>query len=217
MGRQWWIEALRGPVPLLEAARASSFQTILWVTLGFVLGAVPFAVIIARLLTRRDPRQVGDHNPGAINAWRSSGAVVGLLAILAEGLKGWVPVGLAYWVSGVSGWALVPLMMAPVLGHAYSPFLRGHGGKSIAVTFGVWAGLTLWRVPILYGALLVFLMGLLRLKDGWTAVLGWAVVTIYLVWSYPSVPVIAAAVLNGVILVVRHRGQLRLPLRRTHA
>ena len=215
MGRQWWVEAVHGPVPLLEVAHASSLQVLLWVLLGFVCGAVPCAVVIARLLTRRDPRRVGDHNPGAINAWRSSGAVVGLLAVLADGLKGWIPVGVAYWLAGVSGWAVVPLMIAPVLGHAYSPFLRGHGGKAITVTFGVWAGLTLWRVPVLYGVLLAMLVGPLRLKDGWTAVLGWAAVTAYLAWAYPSPPILAAAVLNGAVLVVRHRGQLQLPLQRT--
>ena len=56
--------------------------------------------------------------------------------------KGALPVALAYYVFGVSGWGLMPVMLAPILGHAYSPFLRFKGGKAIAVTFGVWTALT---------------------------------------------------------------------------
>lgn len=74
-------------------------------------------------------------------------SVVGMMAVILEGMKGFIPVALAYWRYRVTGWAILPIMVAPLPGHMFSPFLRGHGGKGITVTFGVWMGLTVWRVP----------------------------------------------------------------------
>jgi glycerol-3-phosphate acyltransferase PlsY len=61
---------------------------------------------------------VGDGNPGAVNAWRAAGGRAGVPAGLFDFLKAAVPVGLANWVFGVSGWGLLPIALAPIVGHA---------------------------------------------------------------------------------------------------
>ncbi len=69
--------------------------------------------------------------------------------------------------------------MAPVLGHAYTPFLGFNGGKALAVTFGVWTGLAPWQAPVVLG--LAFLVWLKTLRvEGWAVVAGMATLLVYL-------------------------------------
>jgi glycerol-3-phosphate acyltransferase PlsY len=145
-------------------------KALLWALLGFALGSMPFSLLLGRAFARTDIRRYGDHNPGAANAARAAGWRVGLAALLLDALKGCVPVGLAHFRFGVSGWGLVAVALAPVLGHAFSPFLQFRGGKAVAVTFGIWTGLTLGEGPIMLGLLMVLFMSAQR-ADAWTVVL----------------------------------------------
>lgn len=203
---------LHGPQLVLLAGHAPLWTAAWWTAAGFLCGALPIAVLLARLFVHRDPREVGDHYPGSANTWRVAGPVVGMLSVILEGMKGVVPVALAYWRWHVSGWALVPVMLAPVCGHMFSPFLRGRGGRGIAVTFGVWTALTLWRVPMLLGVLLCLLVLVVRLRDAWTLMLAWVLVLVYLLWAYPSAPVLVVGIANFGLLIARHATELHRPL-----
>ncbi len=140
-----------------------------WTLAGFFSGSIPFSVIVGRLAARTDIRQVGDRNPGATNVLRASNWRWFAVALLLDALKAAVPVGLAWYVSGLRGWPIVPVALAPLLGHAYSPWLRFRGGKALASTFGMWAGLTLGAGPIVLGLLTPLMFGVLPVS-------GWAVV-----------------------------------------
>ncbi len=146
-------------------------EGIFWFALAFLAGALPISPWLARLALAVDLRQVGDGNPGAANVWLAGGGSWGMAAVLLDFLKGAVPVGLAHFGFNASGWILAAIALAPILGHAYSPFLKGRGGKALAVTFGAWAGLTLWVVPLTLGLLLALWLILLTV-DGWAVVAG---------------------------------------------
>jgi acyl phosphate:glycerol-3-phosphate acyltransferase len=175
---------------------------------GFLSGSLPFSVWLARL-RGRDACSVGDGNPGAINAFRAAGARVGIPALLLDFLKGALPVAAAFWLLGLRGWLLLPVAIAPVLGHAFSPFLGFRGGKAIAVTFGVWSGITLWQGPCLLGA--VFLLGkfVFRLSDARTVLLGTAVLLVAAVLWWREPALVALAVANAAVLGWKHRHELR--------
>lgn len=138
----------------------------LWFMLAFLSGAVPYSPILTRLFTRQNIRAVGDGNPGATNVIKAGGQGLGLAAILLDGFKGAIPVALAYWGAGWRGWALTLIALAPVFGHAYSPFLKLRGGKALATTFGIWAGLTGPEVPITLGILMAVWFNVLT-TSGW--------------------------------------------------
>ena len=127
------------------------FDALIWSCIGFILGSIPFSVWLGRVVLHKDIRAYGDGNPGAANVLRAGGRLVGVVAILLDFAKGAIPVGVAVFVVRMSGWRLVPVALAPVLGHAFSPFLSFRGGKAIATTFGVWTGLTLWLGPTIIG------------------------------------------------------------------
>ncbi len=86
-------------------------ETFLWVLISFLSGSLPFAVWLGRL-KGKDVRQVGDRNPGAINAFRAGGKWIGLAVLLLDVSKAAAPIGLAYYEFGWRGARLVPIALA---------------------------------------------------------------------------------------------------------
>ena len=188
-------------------------MTLLWILLAFLSGSLPFAVWLGRL-AGVDPRTVGDGNPGTFNVWKLAGWQVGVPVLVLDFFKGMVPAMLARQVWNWSGWALVAVIAAPVLGHAFSPFLRGRGGKGLATAFGVWTGLTLAEGPLILGAALTVGTLGLRLRDSWVVVLGLlALLADLLVRGWPW-EAFAVWGITALLLALGYRRNLALPLRR---
>jgi glycerol-3-phosphate acyltransferase PlsY len=142
--------------------------TILWFVIAFLSGSLPFSVWLGRL-AGKNIRQYGDGNPGATNVWKAGGAFWGAAAVILDFGKGAVPFLLVNFVVGLEGFSLAAVAIAPILGHAYSPFLRFRGGKALAVTFGIWTGLSLWLVPTILG--ISFALSIFLLKNDGRAIL----------------------------------------------
>ena len=179
-----------------------------WTLVGFLLGAIPFSLLMGKLLARKDIRSVGDGNPGGANAIKAGGLKAGIPAILLDIGKGYLPVFLALR-SGLSDGFLIPICLAPILGHAFSPFLRFRGGKALGPTGGVWVGLVgLWAFPIFGTLALPFTI--LQSEDAWSAnagmisLLGFAVL-------FGKPWMVAFAALNAVLIVWTHRHALVRP------
>jgi glycerol-3-phosphate acyltransferase PlsY len=101
---------------------------------AFFVGAIPFGVLVSRAFYKTDIRKSGSGNIGAANALRTLGKR-GAIAVLAlDALKGFAPT-LAAGVLGGSGPAALAAV-ASVVGHCWSPFLGGKGGKGVATFFG---------------------------------------------------------------------------------
>ena len=175
---------------------------------GFFAGSLMFSLWLGKLALRRDIRTVGDGNPGAFNVIVVGGAGWGVPALLLDALKGAIPVLLARYAGGLTGAALIPVVLAPVFGHAFSPFLGFRGGKAVAVTFGVWAGLTLWEAPTVLGIWLGLWFALL-------AVSGWAVLFMllgllaYLLLVVPNPVLLVIWAVNAALLAWKYRADLR--------
>lgn len=117
---------------------------------GFLLGSILFAYEIPKLWKNIDIREMSeDGNPGTFNAFVCGGVGCGILVLLAELLKGFVPVYFCSMRAGRDSLLFGGVLAAPVLGHAFSIFHRGKGGKGIAVSFGVLLGLFPWWTPAL--------------------------------------------------------------------
>lgn len=186
--------------------------TLAWVLLAFLCGSLPFSVWLPRLIRRRDARQFGDGNPGATNAFRAGGPAVGLLALLLDVSKAAAPVGLAAFHYGFDGLPLILIATSPVLGHAFSPFLRFRGGKALAVAFGVWIGLTLWQLSLPALLFLIFWRKVIDV-EGWAVMLALAsLLGLILVWQ-PNLVFVAVLAGQAAILGWKHRHDLR---RRPH-
>ncbi|MDW8031607.1 MAG: glycerol-3-phosphate acyltransferase [Candidatus Bipolaricaulota bacterium] len=182
-------------------------EIVAWALLGFFSGSLMFSHWLGLLFLKRDIRAVGDGNPGAVNLFRAGGRALGILGLLLDYAKGAGPVLAARLVGGLEGSELIPVALAPVLGHAFSPWLRGRGGKAVAVTFGIWTGVSLWEGPVVLGALLT-LWYALSARDGWTVFVAMLCFAIY--WVVRGIESwIGIGLGCWTILAVKHYGELR--------
>lgn len=175
---------------------------------AYLSGSVPFSVWLGHLFLRKEIRAYGDGNPGGTNVFRAGGQWLGLAVIVLDGLKGLLPVLLAQRLADLSGWPLAAVALAAVAGHAFSVFLGGRGGKAVAVTFGVWAGISGWGVLFLMGALLLVAYYTLSV-DGWAVIVTVVGLLVYLVVVGSPFSIFAVWLGNALILVWKHRLDLK--------
>jgi len=113
----------------------------LLVMLGFAAGAIPFGVIVARVLGVVDIQAHGSGNIGATNVARVLGVGPGLIVLVLDAAKGALPTVLALHCAGGPRIVLAT-GAAAILGHCFSPVLRFRGGKGVATALGVFLALT---------------------------------------------------------------------------
>lgn len=118
-------------------------QLALLLVVAYLIGSVPFAVVISHLFGMADPRSYGSGNPGATNVLRSGNKLAAALTLIGDGFKGWV----AVWLADTYGPALglgpiaTPVAgLAAFLGHLFPLFLGFKGGKGVATAAGVLIG-----------------------------------------------------------------------------
>ncbi|QKE84359.1 glycerol-3-phosphate acyltransferase [Arthrobacter sp. NEB 688] len=143
--------------------------------LGFLIGSANVATVVARALGA-DLRHAGSGNPGATNAGRVLGRRWGALVLVLDVLKAFVPtLVVLLWLGTLP--ALV-VASGVVLGHVFSPFLKGRGGKGVACALGGILAVAPW---VALAALVVFALALTGLRKvgeasvvatGFLAVLG---------------------------------------------
>lgn len=109
---------------------------VLWCLGAFLCGSIPFGLILVKLSGKGDVREHGSGNIGATNVSRVGGKALGVLTLLLDILKGFLPVFLAKQM-GFSFEVLSLLSLAAVLGHVFTPWLKFQGGKGVATALGV--------------------------------------------------------------------------------
>ena len=178
---------------------------------AFLVGAVNPATIVARILGK-DLRHGGSGNPGATNAGRVLGLRWGVVVGILDVLKGLVPVLVVQHLLG--GVAALAVGLAVVLGHIWSPFLRGQGGKGVATSLGAILAVQPW-----FGLAMVLVFALLVWRMRWVAgasvsacllllVLG---VLTWLRWvPFGSRETGAWCVVLALVVVYRHRRNIEL-------
>jgi len=104
---------------------------------AYLLGAIPFGLILVRLRTGRDVRQSGSGNIGATNVLRTTGKIWGVATLLLDAVKGAAAVLLTGLLVPGETTILYLAGLAAVLGHCYPVYLRFSGGKGVATCLGV--------------------------------------------------------------------------------
>lgn len=113
---------------------------------GYLIGSIPFGLMIVRLFTGQDLRTVGSGRTGGTNAMRAGGALAGILTALLDVLKAAGAVWLARRWTG-NAWAEVGAALTAILGHNYSVFMKFRGGAGGAPTVG--GALAMWPPAVL--------------------------------------------------------------------
>jgi len=133
------------------------------VAVAYLLGGIPFALIIGLRFYNIDVRKHGSGNLGATNVFRALGAKAASATLLLDLLKGSAAVGFAYVVFAgqtdlLREWAMIAATIAAVAGHSYSPYISFSGGKGVATAAGALLVLTPAPWPILLGTFIIVVL-----------------------------------------------------------
>jgi glycerol-3-phosphate acyltransferase PlsY len=173
---------------------------------GYLLGSLSSAVIVARVMGLRDPREVGSKNPGATNVLRYGGKKAAIATLAGDMLKGVIAVVVARWLSGDPG-IVGATMVTAFLGHLYPVFFGFKGGKGVATALGAFLGAHFWMG--LAVAVTWLLMAFITRYSSLSALVATAAAPLY-TWYFLEDPrYIIAVVVIAVILFWRHRSNIK--------
>jgi glycerol-3-phosphate acyltransferase PlsY len=177
--------------------------------LGYLLGAIPFGVIIGRLMGGPDLREHGSQRTGATNALRTLGAPAAALVFLLDVAKGVAAVLVARWLFAgdpMADWAAALAGFAAIVGHNWSVFIRFAGGRGVATSAGALGALSpltiLVLAPIALG--LAWRTRFVSLGSIVGSLLAPVVTALLWLVDLASVPAIAYAAASAVLVTAAH-------------
>jgi len=173
---------------------------------GYLLGSVPFAVIVSRAFRLADPRSFGSGNPGATNVLRSGSKTAAALTLVGDAAKGWLAMFIAD-KAGAGETAAAAAGLAAFLGHVFPFTLRFRGGKGVATALGVllgFSGALAGLVATIWLAVVVFT------RYSSLAALAAAATAPLLAWRLTGhADVTATVAAMCVVLAYRHKSNIR--------
>jgi glycerol-3-phosphate acyltransferase PlsY len=181
-------------------------EALVIVALAYLVGSIPFGLILSKIFAKRDIRSAGSGNIGATNVMRVLGKKLGVLTLMFDILKGALFVILAEVVTHSEIWASLA-GLAAFLGHLYPIYLKFRGGKGVATSVGIFLFLAPYAllVDIVIFLLVVYQTRYVSLGSIIAAAL---LPVILLVFSSSYVYVILAVIMGGFI-ILRHRDNIQ--------
>jgi acyl phosphate:glycerol-3-phosphate acyltransferase len=177
------------------------------VIVAYLVGGIPFGLLIVRLKTGADVRKSGSGNIGATNVLRTTGPLAGILTLVLDAAKGLFAVWLAdtlthgdiFWMSFAA--------LAVLLGHAFSPYLKFKGGKAVASFLGAFGYLT--PVPVLVIVIIFLIVTVMTRYLSLGSVSGAALYPFAcFIILHPEWPVLVAAAGAAVLILWRHKANI---------
>jgi glycerol-3-phosphate acyltransferase PlsY len=172
--------------------------------LGYLLGSIPFGVVLTRIAGLGDIRSIGSGNIGATNVLRTGSKALAAATLLGDLLKGTAAVVLADRLLG-RDYALTA-GFAAFIGHVFPVWLRFQGGKGVATFAGILLGL-FWPAALAFGFVWMTVAGLSRYSS--LAALVASAVTPFILYWFDLRPETALFVVIALLLWIMHRANIR--------
>ncbi|MBC8241769.1 MAG: glycerol-3-phosphate 1-O-acyltransferase PlsY [Alphaproteobacteria bacterium] len=176
---------------------------------GYILGSIPFGLVLTRLAGLGDIRQIGSGNIGATNVLRTGNKPLALLTLLLDGGKGGAAVLLAGMFTADTALPLVA-GVAAVIGHNFPVWLKFRGGKGVATTIGTLLAAA-WPVGIAVCLTWLAVAVVFRYSSlsaiialGGSTVFAW-----FLTSSPDNLPLAVMAAVLGALTIIRHQANIR--------
>ena len=177
---------------------------------AYLVGSIPFAVVVSRAMGLPDPRSYGSGNPGTTNVLRAGSKVAALLTLVGDAAKGWVAVWGAMKL-GLAVEVVAIVALAAFLGHVFSFWLKFQGGKGVATAAGVLFAVD-WRVGLATLGTWILVVAATRYSSlGALVAAAAAPVTVY-AFLGPG-PLFLASLAMSAVLVWRHQANIGKLLR----
>ncbi|MAM62118.1 glycerol-3-phosphate 1-O-acyltransferase PlsY [Maritimibacter sp. UBA3975] len=172
--------------------------------LGYLLGSVPFGIVMARLFGLGDLRKIGSGNIGATNVLRTGNKLAAFLTLILDAGKGGIAVLVARALLGDDAAQIAGF--AAFLGHCFPVYLGFRGGKGVATWLGTLFALA-WPVGLAAGATWLVTAGVFRISS--LAALVAALLTPLWAWllGFPQMVVLLVAL--GALIFIRHHENIR--------
>ncbi|HEV2914503.1 MAG TPA: glycerol-3-phosphate 1-O-acyltransferase PlsY [Pyrinomonadaceae bacterium] len=184
---------------------------------AYLLGSIPFGYLIVRAKEGADVRETGSGGTGATNVSRRAGKKAGVITLLLDAAKGATAVGLARWLLAANfelNWWVAAAAVLAIIGHCFPVWLAFRGGKGVATGVGVFLALSPLAVAC---ALVVFIFVVWMTRYvSLASITATALfpLSVWLLSRYAklpgaSAPVMTAAIVGGLIIILMHRDNIR--------
>ncbi len=199
----------------------SAMNLLVAAVFGYLLGSVPFAVIVSRAFRLADPRSFGSGNPGATNVLRSGNKLAALLTLIGDAAKGWLAMfivarfmqsglpsdGGAPAFAAMNDTAIAAAGLAAFLGHVF-PFTLGfRGGKGVATALGVLLGFSGTLAGITAGIWLA--AAAITRYSSLAALVAAAAAPVLSWWLLGRIEITVTVALMCAVLIYRHKSNIR--------
>ena len=179
------------------------------VLMAYLIGSISFAVVVSKLMGLPDPHSYGSGNPGATNVLRTGSKAAAVLTLLGDAAKGYLTVILARALVGVDidSWVLPAVAVAAFIGHLFPVFHGFKGGKGVATALGILLAIN-WVLGLT--TLSTWLIVAVFLRYSSLAALITALFSpVYFVFLFGIQPMALAILLMSVLLIWRHRANIK--------
>jgi len=178
---------------------------------AYLLGSIPFGLLVVKARGGPDIRSTGSGNIGAANVARTAGALAGVLTLVLDAGKGYLAVWLAgRWTGGNFHW-MMAAAVAAVVGHMFPVWLRFKGGKGVATGLGVFLPIC-WQAVAAATVLWLLVVAFWRYSSlGSIAAAAAMPVLVYLYYSphrAPATYISLSTILISLLVLVKHRGNM---------
>jgi glycerol-3-phosphate acyltransferase PlsY len=175
----------------------------LTVLLAYLLGSIPFGMVLARAMGLGDLRAIGSGNIGATNVLRTGSKKAAFATLILDGAKGAVAVLIAGAMLGPDAAQVAGL--AAFLGHLYPVWLRFHGGKGVATFIGVTLALA-WPVGLSICAIWLVVFAGTRISS--LSALAAAGVSVFVAFLMGGFNIVALMLLLTILIFIKHRANI---------
>ncbi len=178
---------------------------------AYLLGSIPFGVLISQKVARLDITKAGSGNIGATNVAREVGLKWGVITLLADVLKGFIPVVLARYLLGSSiemNEALKGMIgLTALLGHQFPVYSHFRGGKGVATCLGVFLAIS--PISCLFSGVMFFILVALWRYISLGSILGALTMPIWLYLTGHSTFMILPSLVMSLLITFQHRGNIQ--------
>jgi len=182
--------------------------------IGYLLGSIPFGLILVRLLRGEDVRLSGSGNIGATNVARSGGSALGITTLALDALKGYLAVAIAIVVSRRNGLdfglAAALAALCAILGHVFPVWLKFRGGKGVATAVGAFVGLAP-RAVLLVVAIFVIIVLIFRYVSLGSVIASalFPVLAFFLYRGRSSPAGLVVMLAASLLIILKHKANIR--------
>lgn len=181
--------------------------------LGYIIGSIPWGLIVVKLAGLGDVRKIGSGSTGATNVLRTGSKWLALITLTLDAVKGFLSIALALFLlpESISMQGVLLVGLLTILGHNYPIWLKFKGGKGIAAAFGVLLAVS-WQVAILCG--LVWLLTAIVFRySSLASLVATASAPIFTLFfmSEKEVPMI---VILAIMIFISHRANIKRLIKR---